>query len=90
MTKAEIVADVANKTGIEKVAIALIFEEFMKTIKDCLYVGEDVNLRGFGTFEVYHKAERYQNIKQGTERLLIPAHKEPKFRPCKEFKEMLK
>lgn len=90
MTKAEIVAEIAKKSGIERAAVAIVVDEFMTTVKDVMSYGENVYLRGFGTFAINHRAARYQNIKQGTERLYVPEHNEPKFKPCPEFKEMVK
>lgn len=90
MTKAEIIAEVARKSGIERAAVAIIVDEFMTTVKDAMSDGENVYLRGFGTFEIKQKVARYQNIKQGTERLFVPEHNEPKFKPCPEFKKMVK
>ena len=58
MTKAEIVADIAQKTGIEKVAIQATIESFMDVIKDSLANGDNVYLRGFGSFIVKKRAEK--------------------------------
>jgi len=90
MTKAEIVNEIYQKTGIEKAAIQAAIDEFMAVVKDTMKSGENVYLRGFGTFEVKHKADRYQLIKQGTDKLFVPAHNEPAFKPCKEFKDSIK
>lgn len=90
MTKAEIIAEIARKSGVEKVAVAIVVDEFMVAVKDAMATGQNVYLRGFGTFEIKQKAARYQNIKQGTERLFVPEHNEPKFKPCLEFKKMVK
>ena len=58
MTKAEIVAEIAHKTGIEKVSIMAAVEAFMETIKGNLCKGENVYLRGFGSFIVKRRAEK--------------------------------
>jgi len=50
MTKAEIVADIANKTGVEKVAVQATVEAFMDAVKLSLTKGDNVYLRGFGSF----------------------------------------
>ncbi len=50
MTKAEIVADIANKTGVEKVAVQAVVESFMDVVKGAMVNGENVYLRGFGSF----------------------------------------
>ncbi len=50
MTKADIVAKISDKTGIEKAAVLNTVEEFMKTVRGSLEGGENVYLRGFGIF----------------------------------------
>lgn len=90
MTKTEIVAEVAKKSGIEKAAVAIVLDEFMAAVKDVMADGENVYLRGFGTFEIIERKEKTgRNISKNTS-VIIPAHKIPKFKPCSEFKEMVK
>ena len=85
MTKAEIVAEIANKTGIEKVSIMAAVEAFMETIKGNLTKGENVYLRGFGSFIVKRRAEKTgRNISKNTT-IIIPAHNIPSFKPAKTF-----
>ncbi|MBR5028314.1 MAG: integration host factor subunit beta [Bacteroidales bacterium] len=85
MTKAEIVAEIAQETGIEKVAIQATVEKFMESIKKSLIKGEDVYLRGFGTFKNKKRAEKTgRNISKNTT-ILIPAHHIPAFKPSKAF-----
>jgi len=85
MTKAEIVAEIANKTGIEKVSIQNTVETFMETIKSSLMKGENVYLRGFGSFIVKRRAEKTgRNISKNTT-IIIPAHNIPSFKPSKSF-----
>lgn len=90
MIKAEIVAEVARKSGIEKAAVAIVVDEFMAAVKDAMGDGENVYLRGFGTFEIIERKEKIgRNITKNTS-VIIPAHKIPKFKPCLDFKEMVK
>lgn len=90
MTKADIVAEIAQKTGIEKMAILAVVEEFMAVVKSTLTQGENVYLRGFGTFEVIERKEKTgRNITKG-ESIVIPAHKIPKFKPSKEFMDSVR
>ena len=89
MTKAEIVNRINEKTGIEKVAVMAIVEEVMASIKENMANGENVYLRGFGTFEIKRKALRHFNYAPGKMRI-IPEHCEPSFKPSKEFKESVK
>ena len=90
MTKAEIVAEIANKTGIEKVAVQATVEAFMDTIKNSMSTGQNVYLRGFGSFVIKKRAEKTgRNISKNTT-LLIPAHNIPAFKPAKTFVNKVK
>lgn len=90
MTKAEIVNRINEKTGIEKVAVMAIVEEVMASIKENMANGENVYLRGFGTFHIIERKEKLgRNISKNTS-VVIPAHKIPKFKPSKEFLKMIK
>ena len=85
MTKAEVVNKIAHTTGIEKIAIMTIVEEFMNTVKGSLTDGENVYLRGFGSFIVRKRAEKTdRNISKNTT-VIIPAHNIPAFKPAKSF-----
>ena len=85
MTKAEIVADIANKTGIEKVAVQATVEAFMEAVKGSLTNGENVYLRGFGSFTVKKRAQKTgRNISKNTT-IIIPEHFIPSFKPAKTF-----
>jgi DNA-binding protein HU-beta len=85
MTKAEIVADIANKTGVEKVAVQAVVESFMDVVKGAMVNGENVYLRGFGSFTIKRRAEKTgRNISKNTT-IIIPAHNIPAFKPAKTF-----
>ena len=85
MTKAEIVAEIANKTGIEKVAVQSVVETFMESVKAAMIKGENVYMRGFGSFIIKERAEKTgRNISKNTT-IIIPAHKIPAFKPAKTF-----
>ncbi len=85
MTKAEIVAEIANKTGIEKVAVQATVEAFMDTLKNSMISGQNVYLRGFGSFIIKKRAEKTgRNISRNTT-IIIPAHNIPSFKPAKSF-----
>lgn len=90
MTKAEIVTRINEKTGIEKVAVMAIVEEVMASIKENMANGENVYLRGFGTFHIVERKKKIgRNIGKNTA-VVIPAHNIPRFKPAKEFKGMIK
>ena len=90
MTKAEIVTEIANKTGVEKVAVQAVVESFMETVKDTMVDGENVYLRGFGSFIIKRRAEKTgRNISKNTT-IIIPAHNIPAFKPAKTFANEVK
>jgi DNA-binding protein HU-beta len=85
MTKAEIIKEIVNKTGIEKVAVEATVEAIMETIKTSMTKGENVYLRGFGTFLLKKRAEKLgRNISKNTS-VTIPSHVVPAFKPSKKF-----
>ena len=88
MTKAEIISQIANQTGIDKSTISTVVESFMVTVKDSLAKNkENVYLRGFGSFNIKHRAAKTgRNISKNTT-IDIPAHDIPCFKPAKVFLE---
>ena len=90
MTKAEVVAEIASKTGIEKVAVQQVVETFMTTVKNSLLKKNNVYLRGYGSFIVKERAQKTgRNISKNTT-LVIPAHNIPAFKPAKSFTNTVK
>lgn len=90
MTKAELVHEIWKKTGVEKVEAQRIVDCFMEVVKNSVASGENVYLRGFGTFEYKQRAEKVaRNISKNTT-IVIPAHHIPAFRPAKEFVKAVK
>ena len=89
MTKADIINEITNNTGLQKRDVAAVVESFMECVKDSMCNKENVYLRGFGTFEIKHRAaKKGRNISKNTS-VLIPAHNIPKFKPSKEFLGMV-
>lgn len=85
MTKAELVKQISDATGVEKSAAMAVVEAFMETVKDSISKGEAVYLRGFGTFDIKHRAAKAaRNITRNTT-IIVPEHDIPSFKPCKEF-----
>ena len=90
MTKAEVVAEIANKTGVEKATVQQVVETFMTTVKNSLLKKNNVYLRGFGSFIVKERAQKTgRNISKNTT-LVIPAHNIPAFKPAKSFTNTVK
>ena len=85
MTKAEVVNEIAKKTGAEKAEILNTIEAFMETVKEALAEEENVYLRGFGSFIVKKRAQKTaRNISKNTT-IIIPEHNIPAFKPAKTF-----
>ena len=90
MTKADIVSEIAKKTGVEKNQIQTIVEAFMDEVKISLEKEENVYLRGFGSFIIKKRAEKVaRNISKNTT-ITIPAHNIPAFKPAKSFVAKIK
>lgn len=90
MTKADIVNEISEKTGIEKMVVQATVEAFMKTIRNSMVEGKNVYLRGFGTFVVKRRAEKVgRNISKNTT-VVIPAHYIPAFKAAKTFSDRVK
>lgn len=90
MTKAEIVSEISRSTGIEKSAVLDTIEKFMEVVKGSLAEGENVYLRGFGSFITKVRREKTaRNISQNTS-LIIHEHKIPAFKPAQVFMDEVK
>lgn len=90
MTKAELVATIANKTGYDRKAVSQVVEGLMSEIKTSLKKDENVYLRGFGSFIVKTRKKKLaRNISKNTS-VEIPEHNIPAFKPAKRFKDELK
>ena len=85
MTKADVVNEISKNTGIEKVTVQKTVEAFMETVKGNLVKGNNVYLRGFGSFVIKRRAEKTaRNISKNTT-IIIPEHFIPSFKPSKSF-----
>lgn len=90
MTKKDIVNEISHSTGIEKVTVMTTVEALMEAVKQSMTKGNNVYLRGFGTFEVVKRAKKTaRNISKNTA-IIIPEHFIPKFKPSKEFVKKVK
>ena len=90
MTKADIISEISTKTGIEKVDVQETVEAFFKVIKNSMIGGENVYVRGFGSFVVKKIAQKTaRNISKNTA-IIIPEHFVPSFKPAKVFVDKVK
>lgn len=85
MRKADLINNIAEKTGIPKVDVLVTLEAMFKEIKENLSEGENIYIRGFGSFITKKRAAKIgRNIKKNVA-VQIPEHFIPAFKPSKEF-----
>lgn len=90
MTKAEVISEIVNKTGLDKTAVQSSVETFFKVVKNNMVEGNNIYFRGFGSFIVKKRARKIaRNISKNTA-IEIPEHFIPSFKPAKSFTDKVK
>ena len=85
MRKSDLINNISDKTGIPKVDVLVTVESLIKEIKENISKGENIYIRGFGSFITKKRAAKIgRNIKKNVA-VTIPEHYIPAFRPSKEF-----
>ena len=90
MTKADIVAQIIAETGLEKPTVIVIVENLMDTLEKSMVDGNEVFLRGFGSFILKKRAQKKGRVITKGTTINVPAHVIPFFKPSKEFIEEIK
>ncbi len=90
MRKADLVAAIAEKTGVQKVDVLVTLESFFKEVKGSLAQGENVYVRGFGSFVIKKRAQKVGRHIKENKAIVIPEHYIPAFKPAKVFVEQVK
>lgn len=90
MRKADLVAAISEKTGVPKVDVLVTLETFFKEVKGSLADGENVYVRGFGSFIVKKRAKKIGRHIKKNKAIEIPEHFIPAFKPAKVFVEQVK
>jgi DNA-binding protein HU-beta len=90
MRKADLVSNISEKTGVPKVDVLVSLETFFTEVKDALSSGENVYVRGFGSFIVKRRAKKIGRHIKKNKPIEIPAHYIPAFKPSKIFVERVK
>jgi len=90
MTKSDIVNEISEQTGIEKLQVQHTVEAFMASVKSSLSKGNNVYLRGFGSFIVKKRAQKTGRIISKNTTIVIPEHHVPAFKPAKTFVNKVK
>jgi DNA-binding protein HU-beta len=90
MRKSDLIHQISGKTGIPKVDVIVTLETLFQEIRESLSQGENIYIRGFGSFVIKKRAAKIgRNIKRNTA-VHIPAHYIPTFKPAKEFVDEVK
>lgn len=90
VTKAEVISEIAEKTGIEKSDVQATVEAFFKVVKDSMSNGNNIYVRGFGSFVNKKRARKVaRNISKNTS-IIIDEHFIPSFKPSKTFISKIK
>ena len=90
VTKAEAIAAISEKTGIDKASVSTTIEAFFVTVKETMSEGEALYVRGFGSFvNKKRAAKKARNISKKTT-VTVPEHYVPSFKPSKEFVDLIK
>ena len=87
MNKKEIIAEIAEKTGLAQKDAYAFLDGFVEVVKEAIRKGDDVSIVDFGQFCVAERAaRRARDFKTGKE-MMVPAMKAVKFKPGKSLKE---
>ena len=89
MNKAELITKMAEESKLTKKAAEAALQAFVGTVEKALKAGDKVQLVGFGTFEVRHRAARKGRNPQTKAEIKIPASKAPAFKAGKALKELV-
>jgi DNA-binding protein HU-beta len=87
MNKTELIAEVAEKTGLTKKDCELAISATLDVISDTLTLGDKVQLVGFGTFECRDRAARQGRNPKTLEVIEVPATRVPAFKAGKALKD---
>ena len=90
MTKSDLVSVISRKTGVEREAVEVTLEAFMEEVRNSMLRGEDVHLRGFGSFMLKHRKQKTGRLLSKNLPVIIPAHDAPTFKPSELFTEKVK
>ena len=90
MRKADLVAAISEKTGVPKVDVLVTLETFFQEVKNSLTEGENVYVRGFGSFVIKKRAKKIGRHIKKNEAIEIPEHFIPAFKPARVFVDQVK
>jgi nucleoid DNA-binding protein len=89
MTKAQIVEEIVQKTGLTKKDVAETVDQFLRAISETLADGKHLEIRGFGTFKVKSRKARMARNPRTGDPVPVPERNVPVFKVSKELKDMV-
>ena len=89
MTKADVIARIASQTGLTKTDVREVVECFLDSVKYAFKKDDPLEIRGFGTFYVVNRAQRKARNPRTGDEVLVPARKQPVFKPSRELKKIV-
>jgi len=90
VTKADVISEIAEKTGIDKADVTTAVEAFFTVVKNSMSEGNNIYVRGFGSFINKRRAKKIaRNISKNTA-IVIDEHYIPSFKPSKVFIDKIK
>jgi integration host factor beta subunit len=87
MTKADLVDEIADRTGLTKKDVAETVDEFLNAVARALEHGKHIEIRGFGTFKVKDRKARIARNPRTGDAVEVPARRVPVFKVSKELKD---
>lgn len=90
MTKAEVISEISQQTGLDKTEVLVTLEAFVSVIKTAVAEGDNVYIRGFGSFIVKRRKAKLGRLIAKKTSVTIPPHNVPLFKPAKQFIEKVK
>ena len=90
MTKQQLIEEISERTGIRRSEAKKAVEGAMQIISQTLAAGDNVYLRGFGTFAVRFVKEKQARVIATGEKCIVPAHRTVTFKPSTELKNLMK
>ncbi|HET9950473.1 MAG TPA: HU family DNA-binding protein [Candidatus Eisenbacteria bacterium] len=89
MTKADLVDEIAERTGLTKKDVADTVDEFLQAVSRALATGKHIEIRGFGTFKVKDRKSRLARNPRTGESVPVPPRRVPVFKVSKELKDIV-
>lgn len=89
MNKTELIDQIAKGTGLTKIETEAVVDAVLTLVRQELVSGGQVDLRGFGSFQVKARAARVARNPRTNEAVPVPAHYAPFFKPSRDLRDVV-